>query len=95
MSTDEPRYDNVKSARRVDMKLEVAVLPVSDVDRSKSFYRNLGWQLDADFTRKDGSRAVQLTPPGSPASIHLGGKFHLGGPDRSRAAARRDCPRRA
>lgn len=59
---------------RVDMKLEVAVLPVSDVDRAKSFYQNLGWRLDADFTRKDGSRAVQLTPPGSPASIHLSDK---------------------
>ncbi|OAF11038.1 VOC family protein [Bradyrhizobium neotropicale] len=55
----------------VDMKLEVAVLPVSDVDRAKRFYSELGWRLDADFTRADGSRAVQLTPPGSPASIQL------------------------
>ena len=56
----------------VDMKLEVAVIPVSDVDRAKRFYENLGWRLDADFVRADGSRAVQLTPPGSPTSIHLG-----------------------
>jgi catechol 2,3-dioxygenase-like lactoylglutathione lyase family enzyme len=56
----------------VDMKLEVAVIPVSDVDRSKRFYENLGWRLDADFVRPDGSRAVQFTPPGSPTSIHLG-----------------------
>lgn len=56
----------------VDLKLEVAVLPVKDVDRAKRFYGNLGWRLDADFTRPDGSRAVQFTPPGSPASIHLG-----------------------
>ncbi|MGY8668232.1 VOC family protein [Bradyrhizobium sp. UFLA05-109] len=57
---------------KVDMKLEVTVIPVSDVDRAKRFYENLGWRLDADFVRADGSRAVQFTPPGSPASIHLG-----------------------
>lgn len=55
----------------VDMKLEVVVIPVSDVDRAKRFYVNLGWRLDADFVRADGSRALQLTPPGSPTSIHL------------------------
>jgi catechol 2,3-dioxygenase-like lactoylglutathione lyase family enzyme len=55
-----------------DMKLEVAVIPVSDVDRAKRFYQSLGWRLDADFVRSDGSRAVQFTPPGSPCSIHLG-----------------------
>ncbi|TXR50736.1 VOC family protein [Phyllobacterium endophyticum] len=57
---------------QADLKLEVAVIPVSDVDRSKRFYESLGWRLDADFVRGDGSRAVQLTPPGSPCSIHLG-----------------------
>jgi len=56
----------------VDMKLEVTVIPVSDVDRAKRFYENLGFRLDADFIRADGSRAVQLTPPGSPSSIQLG-----------------------
>ncbi|MER9256687.1 VOC family protein [Mesorhizobium sp. M0598] len=60
------------TARGVDMKLEVAVIPVSDVDRAKRFYDGLGWRLDADFVRSDGSRAVQFTPPGSPGSIHLG-----------------------
>jgi catechol 2,3-dioxygenase-like lactoylglutathione lyase family enzyme len=60
------------SSQGVDMKLEVAILPVSDVDRAKRFYSELGWRLDADFARADGSRAVQLTPPGSPASIQLG-----------------------
>ena len=59
-------------AGSVDMKLEVTVVPVSDVDRAKRFYENLGWRLDADFVRADGSRAVQLTPPGSPTSIQLG-----------------------
>ncbi|PKA45119.1 glyoxalase (plasmid) [Rhizobium sullae] len=55
-----------------DMRLEVAVIPVSDIDRAMRFYDSLGWRLDADFVRKDGSRAVQFTPPGSPCSIHLG-----------------------
>jgi catechol 2,3-dioxygenase-like lactoylglutathione lyase family enzyme len=54
-----------------DMKFEVAIIPVSDVDRAKRFYEGLGWRLDADFVRSDGSRAVQLTPPGSPSSIQL------------------------
>jgi catechol 2,3-dioxygenase-like lactoylglutathione lyase family enzyme len=55
----------------VDLKLEVVVLPVSDVDRAKRFYEGLGWRLDADFTGEDW-RAVQFTPPGSPCSIHFG-----------------------
>ena len=59
-------------AGTIDMKLEVEVIPVSDVDRAKRFYEKLGWRLDADFVRADGSRAVQLTPPGSPTSIQLG-----------------------
>ena len=77
MSADESRHEGMTTtanAGRADMKLEVAVLPVSDVDRAKRFYLDLGWRLDADFTRKDGSRAVQFTPPGSPTSIHLGDK---------------------
>ena len=60
------------SPRPVDMKLEVVVIPVSDADRTKHFYADLGWRLDADFVRADGSRAVQFTPPGSPGSIQLG-----------------------
>ena len=58
--------------RRVDFKLEAVVIPVSDVDRSKSFYGNLGWRLDADFAVGDSFRVVQFTPPGSPCSIHFG-----------------------
>ena len=54
------------------MKLEVVVIPVSDVDRSKRFYGDLGWRLDADFVRGDEFRVVQFTPPGSPCSIHFG-----------------------
>jgi catechol 2,3-dioxygenase-like lactoylglutathione lyase family enzyme len=56
----------------VDLKLEVVVLPVSDVDRSKRFYENLGWRVDGDFTNGDAFHAVQMTPPGSPCSIHFG-----------------------
>jgi catechol 2,3-dioxygenase-like lactoylglutathione lyase family enzyme len=54
------------------MKLEVVVIPVSDVDRAKRFYSNLGWRLDADFVRGDEFRVVQFTPPGSSCSIHFG-----------------------
>jgi catechol 2,3-dioxygenase-like lactoylglutathione lyase family enzyme len=59
-------------ARTVDMKLEVVVIPVSDVDRAKRFYGDLGWRLDADFVKGNEFRGVQFTPPGSPASIHFG-----------------------
>jgi catechol 2,3-dioxygenase-like lactoylglutathione lyase family enzyme len=55
----------------VDMKLEVVVIPVSDVDRARTFYANLGWRLDADFAG-DGWRVIQFTPPGSPGSIIFG-----------------------
>jgi len=58
--------------RTVDMKLEVVVLAVSDVDRAKRFYANLGWRLDADFVVGDEFRVVQFTPPDSPTSIHFG-----------------------
>jgi catechol 2,3-dioxygenase-like lactoylglutathione lyase family enzyme len=54
------------------MKLEVVVLPVADVDRSKDFYKTLGWRLDGDFVTDDSFRVVQLTPPGSECSIIFG-----------------------
>jgi catechol 2,3-dioxygenase-like lactoylglutathione lyase family enzyme len=57
---------------KVDMKLEVVVLPVSDVERAKRFYGGLGWRLDGDFVVGDAFRAVQFTPPGSPCSVHFG-----------------------
>jgi catechol 2,3-dioxygenase-like lactoylglutathione lyase family enzyme len=56
----------------IDMKLEVVTLPVSDVDRAKSFYQSLGWRLDADFNLGDDIRAVQLTPTHSACSIAFG-----------------------
>jgi catechol 2,3-dioxygenase-like lactoylglutathione lyase family enzyme len=56
----------------VDTKLEVVVIPVSDVDRSKRFYGSLGWRLDADFAYDNGFRIVQFTPPASGCSVQFG-----------------------
>src|SRR5258705_3446172 len=69
MSTTE-RATN-PTAATVDLKLEVVVIPVSDVDRAKRFYGSLGWRLDADFAAGQDWRVVQMTPPGSPCSIHF------------------------
>jgi catechol 2,3-dioxygenase-like lactoylglutathione lyase family enzyme len=55
-----------------EMRLEVVVVPVSDVDRAKGFYESLGWRLDADLAVEDGYRVVQFTPPGSGCSIIFG-----------------------
>jgi catechol 2,3-dioxygenase-like lactoylglutathione lyase family enzyme len=60
---------------RVDMKFEVVVIPVSDVDRAKEFYGRLGWRLDADFRFDNGFHVVQFTPPGSACSIQFGTKI--------------------
>jgi catechol 2,3-dioxygenase-like lactoylglutathione lyase family enzyme len=56
----------------MDLRLEVVVLPVADVDRAKAFYESLGFRLDADFPGDNGFRVVQLTPPGSPTAIIFG-----------------------
>jgi catechol 2,3-dioxygenase-like lactoylglutathione lyase family enzyme len=56
----------------MDMKLEVVVLPVSDVDRAKEFYARLGWRLDRDFRFANGLRAIQFTPPSSGCAVHFG-----------------------
>ncbi|MGY8662613.1 VOC family protein [Bradyrhizobium sp. UFLA05-109] len=58
--------------RSVDFKLEIVVVPVSDVDRAKAFYAKLGWRLDADFASGDDWRVIQFTPPGSNASVIFG-----------------------
>jgi len=63
-----------------DMKLEVVVIPVSDVDRAKRFYGGLGLRLDADFAAGDDFRVIQLTPPGSPCSIIFGTGLSLATP---------------
>jgi catechol 2,3-dioxygenase-like lactoylglutathione lyase family enzyme len=62
----------IPSAGMVDMKLEVVVIPVSDVDRAKRFYLSMGWRLDADFASGDNWRVVQVTPPGSACSFFFG-----------------------
>jgi catechol 2,3-dioxygenase-like lactoylglutathione lyase family enzyme len=56
----------------IDMKLEVVVIPVSDIDRAKEFYAGLGWRFDADFRFVDGYRSIQFTPPSSACSLHFG-----------------------
>jgi len=57
---------------KVDMKFEVAIVPVSDVDRAKAFYTKLGWRVDDDIVNGKDFRAVQLTPPNSAASVTFG-----------------------
>jgi catechol 2,3-dioxygenase-like lactoylglutathione lyase family enzyme len=64
----------------VDMKLEVVVIPVSDVDRAKQFYEGLGWREDADFATGPDFRVVQVTPPGSPCSVIFGTNLTLAAP---------------
>ena len=64
----------------VDLKLEVAVIPVADADRSKEFYTRLGWRLDADFAFDNGFRVVQFTPPGSGCSVQFGTKITSAAP---------------
>src|SRR5260370_4818053 len=63
------------SAATYDMKLEVVIIPVSDIDRSKEFYARVGWRLDADFQFDNGFRVVQFTPPGSRCSVQFGAKL--------------------
>src|ERR1700684_2943156 len=65
---------------RSDMKLEAVVIPVSDVDRAKQFYANLGWRLDADFPFDNGFRVVQFTPPGSGCSVQFGSRITSAAP---------------
>src|SRR6266581_461077 len=60
------------SVARVDMKFEIVVIPVSDVDRAKEFYGRLGWRLDADYDNGKDFRVIQFTPPGSGCSIIFG-----------------------
>lgn len=75
MSTTQVRSENVTGkavAAKVDMKLEIVVIPVSDVDRAKEFYERLGWRLDADFDNGKDFRVIQFTPPGSGCSVIFG-----------------------
>ncbi len=67
-------------ARTLDMKLEIVVIPVSDVDRAKAFYAGLGWRLDADFAAGDNFRVIQFTPPGSGCSVIFGNNVTAAAP---------------
>jgi catechol 2,3-dioxygenase-like lactoylglutathione lyase family enzyme len=67
-----PSVTTETSIRRVKMNLEIQIIPVSDVDRSKGFYGRLGWRLDDDVAPFDGLRIIQFTPPGSGASVTFG-----------------------
>ena len=75
MNSTEVRSDTAGKAAKagqVDMKLEIVVIPVADVDRAKQFYDGLGWRLDADFAAGDDYRVIQFTPPGSGCSVIFG-----------------------
>jgi catechol 2,3-dioxygenase-like lactoylglutathione lyase family enzyme len=72
-------------AATLDMKLEVVVIPVSDVDRAKHFYGKLGWRLDADYPFDNGFRIVQFTPPGAVCSIQFGAKMTSAPPGSAQA----------
>jgi len=71
---------NTQTTIANDLKLEVVVLPVADVDRAKAFYERLGWRLDADFASGQDWRLVQMTPPGSPCSVMFGKGFTSAAP---------------
>ncbi|MBR0706456.1 MULTISPECIES: VOC family protein [Bradyrhizobium] len=72
------------TSRSVDMKLEVVVIPVSDVDRAKAFYARLGWRMDADFASGDEWRVIQFTPPGSACSVIFGKNVTAAAPGSAR-----------
>jgi catechol 2,3-dioxygenase-like lactoylglutathione lyase family enzyme len=74
---------SIKNAKPIDMKIEVIVLPVSDVDRAKRFYTDLGWRLDLDITADDSYRVIQFTPPGSSCSIIFGRGVTMAAPGSS------------
>jgi hypothetical protein len=75
MSTNEVHSNDAArnaGVARIDMKLEVVVIPVSDVDRAKAFYERIGWRLNIDRSAGEDFRLVQFTPPGSSCSVHFG-----------------------
>src|SRR5579863_1561322 len=87
MSTSEARTNDAPRGAHpgsADLKLEVVVIPVSDVHRSKDFYQRLGWRLDADFPFDNGFRVVQFTPPGSGCSVQFGTKMTSAAPGSAR-----------
>ena len=80
------KQQNNNTATGVDMKLEVDIIPVSDVERSKQFYQRLGWRFDDDVSPVDGVRIVQFTPPGSACSVTFGKGITAAAPGSAEAA---------
>jgi catechol 2,3-dioxygenase-like lactoylglutathione lyase family enzyme len=76
-----------------DLKFEVVVIPVSDVDRAKKFYANLGWRLDADYDDGKGFRVREFTPPGTACSVIFGTNATAAAPGSAQSAA--SAPNRA
>ena len=88
MSAHEVRSNDAASnagVARIDMKLEVVILPVSDVDRAKEFYERIGWRLNADRSPSEDFRLVQFTPPGSCCSVHFGKNVTSAAPGSAKA----------
>lgn len=82
--TDRETGAKPSRSRGLDLKLEIVVIPVSDVDRAKAFYVRLGWRLDADFTSGDDWRVIQFTPPGSACSVIFGKNVTAAAPGSAR-----------
>ena len=88
MSTNEVHSNDAAGnagVARIDMKLEVVVIPVSDVERSKEFYGRIGWRLDIDRSAGEDFRLVQFTPPGSRCSVHFGKNVTSAAPGSAKA----------
>jgi catechol 2,3-dioxygenase-like lactoylglutathione lyase family enzyme len=84
ISIEPHKYDAAPA--RVDMKLEVALIPVTNVDRAKGFYTSLGWRLDSDDAPAKNVRIVQFTPPGSGCSVTFGNGLTAAAPGSAAAA---------
>ena len=85
MSTTEVLSKDATRVARVDTKLEIVVIPVSDIDRAKEFYSGLGWRLDADYDNGSDFRIIQFTPPGSGCSVIFGRNVTGAAPGSARA----------
>ena len=88
MSAHEVRSNDAASnagVARIDMKLEVVILPVSDVDRAKEFYERIGWRLNIDRSAGEDFRLIQFTPPGSCCSVHFGKNITSAAPGSAKA----------
>ena len=98
MSTTQVRSDNATDkavAAKVDMKFEIVVIPVSDVNRAKEFYSRLGWRLDAEFDNGKDFHLMQFTPPGSGCSIIFGKNITAAAPGSAGRGASRGRRREA